>query len=131
AQRASRTARDLDAIDAANQLELARARLVFSTQRRELDASRPGANDGLEHQIEALQEAVPELRSTAAAGPVAAAQQNGPTAGTWAMIQRLLALQRSRGRLEELETATNDLVRGVNGDLTVARAAIRPIFTRL
>lgn len=47
------------------------------------------------------------------------------------MLQRLLALQRSRSSLEALESATNDLVRHVDDDLKTVRASIRPIMTRL
>src|SRR5439155_1510315 len=47
------------------------------------------------------------------------------------MIQRLLALQRSRSRLEDLEAATNELVRRVDEEAKAARAGLRPILTRL
>jgi len=125
-----RPALERASVAAHNRLELARARLEFRTQLRELDASRAGSDDDLEHQIEALQEAVPELRSpTALSGPAAPSQ--GAASGTWAMVQRLLALQRSRNHLEELENATNELVRRVDDDVTAARASVRPIVARL
>src|SRR5207244_9988436 len=104
--------------------------LEFFAQVRELAASRSGTDGDLEHQIDALREAVPELRSSNAAQSVAAAP-TGPTSGTWAMIQRLLALQRSRSRLEDLETATNELVRRLDEEVKGARAGLRPILTRL
>jgi len=47
------------------------------------------------------------------------------------MIQRLLALQRSRSRLEDLEAATNELVRRVDEEAKAARAGLRPILARL
>ena len=47
------------------------------------------------------------------------------------MVQRLLALQRSRSRLQELEDSTNELVRRVEEEAKAARASSRPIFTRL
>src|SRR5438093_8058464 len=100
-----RSALERQAAAVQNKLELDRARLEFFGQLRSLDSSRSGADDDLEHQIEALQEAVPELRSPAAGQPVASAV--GPGSGAWAMVQRLLALQRSRSRLDDIETATN------------------------
>src|SRR5881628_2603307 len=115
---------------AQNRLDLERARLEFFAQVRELASSRSDTDDDLEHQIDALREAVPELRSSNAAQSVAAAP-TGPTSGTWAMIQRLLALQRSRSRLEDLEAATNELVRRLDEEVKAARAGLRPILTRL
>ena len=125
-----RWALEREAAATQNRLELDRARLEFFSQLRELGSSSSGADDGLEHQIEALQEAVPELRSPTTAQPVASAS-SGPTSGTWAMIQRLLALQRSRSRLEELEAATNELVRRADEEAKAARAGLRPILTQL
>jgi hypothetical protein len=117
-------------VAASNRLELDKARLEFFTQLGALNSPDSSSDDDLEHQIAGLQEAVPELQSPAAA--LAASAAPSPWAsGTWAMIQRLLALQRSRSSLEALEGATNELVRHVDDDLKAARAAIRPIMTRL
>jgi hypothetical protein len=117
-------------VAAQNRLELDRARLDFFTQLRELTATRATDDDDLEHQIDALQESAPELRGATAA-PTVASAPTGPTSGTWAMIQRLLALQRSRGRLGELETSTKELVRQVEEEAKAARASLRPITARL
>jgi Mechanosensitive ion channel len=117
-------------VAANNRLELDRARLEFLTQLRALNSSDSSSDDDLEHQIEGLQGAVPELQSPTAAPAVSAASSPGPS-GTWSMVQRLLALHRSRSGLEALEAATNDLVRHVDDDLKAARAGIRPIMTRL
>jgi Mechanosensitive ion channel len=127
-EKRSALARQLAA--AQNRLELDRARLEFFSQIRELDSPRAGTDDDLENQIDALEEAVPELKSSTAAPPVAVTA-TGPPSGAWAMIQRLLALQRSRGRLEDLETATNELVQRVNEEAKAARARLRPMLTRL
>lgn len=126
-----RPALERESVAANNRLELDRARLAFLTQLRELESSRSGADGDLEHQIEALQTAVPELRTPTAAPPVFAAPPQLATSGTWAMIQRLLAVQRSRSNLHELEAATNDLVRGVDEDLAALRASMKPITARL
>jgi len=125
-----RSALEREAAAAQNKLELDRARLEFFGQLRALDAARSGADDDLEHQIEALQEAVPELRSPSAGQSVASAAY-GSGSGTWGMVQRLLALQRSRSRLQELETGTNELVRRVDEEAKAARAGLRSILERL
>jgi hypothetical protein len=113
-----------------NKVELDRARLEFFGQLRDLDAARAGTEDDLAHQIDALAESVPELGAPTGTQPVAAAS-SGPASGTWGMVQRLLTLQRSRSRLEELEAATSDLVRRLDEEAKAARAGLRPILTRL
>jgi hypothetical protein len=119
-----------EAAAAQNTLELDRARLEFLGQLRDLDASRAGADDDLEHQIDALKEAVPELGSATAAQSTGALS-SGSGSGTWGMVQRLLTLQRSRSRLQDLEAATNELVRRLDEGAKAARAGLRPIFARL
>jgi Mechanosensitive ion channel len=119
-----------EAVAAQNQLDLDRARLEFFGQLRELDSSRSGSEDDLEHQIDALKEAVPELSAPAAAQSVGA-MASGAGSGTWGMVQRLLALQRSRSRLDDLEKATNDLARRLDDEVKALRAGLRPLFTRL
>src|SRR4029450_3200116 len=101
-----------------------------SRQIRELDSPRAGTDDDLENQIDALEEAVPELKSSTAAPPVAVTA-TGPPSGAGARVQGRLALQGSRGRLEDLETATNELVQRVNEEAKAARARLRPMLTRL
>ena len=125
-----RAALEREAAAAQNKLELDRARLEYFGQLGTLDASRAGGDDDLEHQLEALREAVPELRSTTAGQPVAA-MASAPASGTWSMLQRLLVLHRSRSRLAELETATDELVRRLEEEAKAARAGLRPILTRL
>jgi hypothetical protein len=113
-----------------NKLELDRARLEFFGQLRSLESARAGSDDDLEHQIQALQESVPELRSPNA-GQSVASPTSGASSRTWGMLQRLLALQRNRGRLEDLEAATNELVRRLDDDAKAAREGLRPILVRL
>jgi hypothetical protein len=114
---------------ATNTLELDRARLEFITQMQEVDASLAGSEDDLDHQIAALRDSVPELRAADPLPTPAAALTNG--AGTWALVQRLIGLRRSRSSLEELRQATLELGRGVDEDIKAVRATIRPINARL
>jgi len=46
-------------------------------------------------------------------------------------MQRLLALQRSRGNLRNLESATNDLIRRLDDETKASRARVRPLLARL
>jgi hypothetical protein len=115
---------------AVNTLELDRARLEFVTQMQEVDASLAGSEDDLDHQIAALRDSVPELR--AADPPLAAPGSSaGDGAGTWALVQRLISLHRSRSSLEDLRQATTELGRGVEEDIKAVRATIRPLNARL
>jgi hypothetical protein len=125
-----RSALQVELAAAQNKLELDRARVEFFAQLRELSSSGSGADDDLAHQIDGMKEAVPELGS-ATAPQSGAAASSGSGSGTWGMVQRLLALQRSRSRLEDLETATNNLVRSLDEEAKAARAGLRPILTRL
>jgi hypothetical protein len=125
-----RSTLEREAAAAQNTLDLDRARLEFFGQLRDLDSSRSGADDDLEHQIDALKEAVPELGS-ATASQSAGAPSSGSGSGTWGMVQRLLTLQRSRSRLDDLEAATNELVRRLDEEAKAARAGLRPILSRL
>jgi hypothetical protein len=118
------------AVSAANTLELDRARLEFVTQMQEVDASLAGSDDDLDHQIAALRDSVPELRATDSPATVPGASPDGG-AGTWALVQRLISLHRSRGSLEELRQATTQLGQGVDEDIKAVRATIRPINARL
>jgi hypothetical protein len=130
AEPAKRSALEREAAAAQNQLELDRARLEFLGQLKALDSSRSGTDDDLPHQIGALQEAVPELTSPAASQS-GGSVSSGSGSATWGMVQRLLALQRSRSRLKDLEKATNELVRALDDEAKPARDALRPMLTRL
>jgi hypothetical protein len=54
---------------------------------------------------------------------------SGP--GTWGTLQRLLALQRSRANLRNLDNATNDLIRRLDDEAKASRARVRPLLARL
>jgi hypothetical protein len=114
-----------------DRLELDRARLDFVTKLEQFDASNPGAPVDLDHRIQALQDAVPEVNSRNAApesGPPPTAVE---PSGTWALVHRLLALQQTHGRLEDLATATSAIERIVENDRRATVARVSPIMTRL
>ena len=74
------------------------------------------------------------LGSRAARGrsfPAAPASALTNGAGTWALVQRLIGLRRSRSNLEELREATLELGSAVDEDIKTVRATIRPINARL
>jgi Mechanosensitive ion channel len=123
--------RDITAIS--HQLDLERLRLEFVISLEQVDASLAAADLDLAHQIQALQEAVPELTSPSAAPKTATAPPAiaPATSGAWTIVYRLLALQRSRNSLAELALATAGLVHDVDGELQSTRAALRSLMTRL
>jgi hypothetical protein len=130
APRARRPAVEGALAAAKNRVELGRASLELTTRLRELDASAAGVDDELAQQIEAMQDAAPELRSAAA--PDLAVRPPAVTpSGTWALVQRLLALRRARGHLDELVQATASLESGIKADHDAMRATLRPIRARL
>src|SRR5262249_56183921 len=95
AEPAKRAALAREATAAQNKLELDRARLDFFGQLRALDSSRSGADDDLQHQIEALQEAVPELGAPAAS-QAAGSTASGSASATSGMVQPLPPLHPRR-----------------------------------
>ncbi len=119
---------------ATNRLELDRARLDFLTGLEQLESSSPTVHADLAHQIQALQESMPELRSTSAPGPVGTPPQGGPAAqvaGTWALTHRLLALQHTRSSLDQLAKTTTVLEQSIDHDLRATQAGLHPIVGRL
>jgi hypothetical protein len=118
-------ARELAA--ASNQLELDRTRLSFLTDLAKLEAAAATPELDLAHQIQALRDSVPELRAPDA---VDSPPVNTSTT-TWALLQRLVALQRSRGSLADLDRATETIARTADTDLRGVRNVVRPIMARL
>ena len=115
---------------ARNRLELDRIRLEFLTKLEESKvASSAGTDADLAHQIQALQESVPELGSTntspSAAMPIA------PTGNTWGFIRRLIDIQHARNALENLATSTKALEQSIGGDLHATETSVRPIMAEL
>jgi hypothetical protein len=119
---------------ATNRLELDHARLDFLTRLEQLESSTPADRADLTHEIQTLQESVPELRATSPPPPGNPALQAGAgvqMAGTWELTHRLLALQHTRGSLEELAETTSGLQQRIDHDLRAAQADLRPIIGRL
>ena len=129
---ARRAALERQAAAAANRLELDRARLDFVVRLGASDASGAGG-PALAQQIQALQDAVPDLRVTAAATPAPAtpvleAEASSPTIS---LLRRLLAQRRSRTSLEELAVATSALSSVIDKDRRVVRDLAGPVDRRL
>jgi hypothetical protein len=118
-----------------NRLALDRARLDFLTKLGQFDASPSAVDADLTHQIQALQDSVPELRTTPAPSARGSSQTENTTAsetnGTWSVVRRLIALQHTRATLSDLEQSTNALDRTINRDLSATQATVRPILDRL
>jgi ABC-type glycerol-3-phosphate transport system permease component len=115
----------------ANRLELDRARLDFVVRLGASDASLTAAPD-LAQQIQALQDAVPDLKVTTGtpAVPLPAADVEAAS-HTISLLRRLLALRRSRTSLEELAVATSALSSTVDKDVRTVRELSNPVDQRL
>src|SRR5207247_4539430 len=77
------------------------------------------------------QDAVPELNAATTGQKAVVATAPAPSTGTWAVVHRLLALQRSRGALDQLTLRTNGLMRDVDADLATTRDTVRALAGRL
>src|SRR5207237_1937994 len=118
-------------VAASRRLDLDRLRLEFLTSLEEADASLASGDLDLTQQIQALQDAVPELNPANTPAKTVVAAPPPPASGTWPVVHRLLALQRSRNALEQLAVKTNGLARDVDGDLTTTQATVRELAQRL
>jgi small-conductance mechanosensitive channel len=116
---------------AGNRRELKRVQLDFVTKLGQFDAAAPGQDD-LAHQIQTLQDSVPEL-STPNAAPtvVTTAPRAGAPSGGSALIYRLLALEHSRRSLRELRRATTQLLEDTDAEVHVTQQSVRPLVARL
>jgi hypothetical protein len=131
APRARRAALERELVVASRRLELDRLRLEFVTSLEQADASLASGDLDLAHQIQALQDAVPELNPGNTPAKTVVATPPPPATGTWPVVHRLLALQRSRNSLEQLAVKTNGLARDVDEDLTKTQATVRGLAERL
>lgn len=117
-----------DALAAAtNRLELDRVRLDFLTRLTEDKVSSSDAELDLGHEIQLLQESVPELRSANDAAPSPAP----PTSGTTGLVRHLIGVYRVRGSLDQLAQSTRALERSIQDDLHATQASFRPVMSQL
>jgi hypothetical protein len=115
----------------ANRLALQDARREMHAKFDQLEHVARDVGVDLQHQIQALADAVPELQSggsSAAPAPVAPAN---PPSGARAIVQRLVALQRSQRSLDELAEATHQLAQSVETDTNAVTASLKPVAARL
>jgi hypothetical protein len=117
-----------DALAAAtNRLELDRVRFDFLSKLAEDKVSSSDAGLDLGHEIQTLQESVPELRSASDATPAA----TPPASGTTGLVRHLIGVYRVRGSLDHLTQSTRALERSIGDDLHATQASLRPIMSQL
>jgi len=114
-----------------NRLAFNRMRLDFMTKLRDLDSGGQGDTNDLPHRIQALQDAVPELRPAGASSPSPPQASPATMTGTWSLIRRLFALQGSRSSLDHLQDSTTALQKSVENNLATVQSAVRPAMRRL
>ncbi len=129
--RSRRSTVEQDLATARDRLQLDRVRLDFVSKLGDLNASLAGGPPDLPHQIQALQDAIPELRSSSAAPEPEPSASPLATSSPWPAVHRLLVLQRAHGSIDDLETATTGLARDVDGRVAIAEAVVKPLARRL
>jgi hypothetical protein len=128
---ATRRALERERVAATNRLELSRVQLDFVTRLEQVAAGAAGEEVDLTDQIQALQDAVPDATSPGAATVVTTTPGAGAPTGAWALVYRLLALQRSRRSLKELHRATTEIEQSTGADIQGLRQTTRPVLSRL
>jgi hypothetical protein len=118
-------------VAAANRLALVDARREMSAKFDQIDEVARDASADLEREIQALQDAVPELRPAPAAAPSPASPPAAPASNTMELVHRLLTLHRSRGNLDDLAESTSQLARGLDADAKTAHTSLEGITARL
>ena len=131
ARAARRAAIQDDLAAATNRLELDRVRLGFLTKLEESNVSSPDTDADLAHQIETLEESVPELRSANASLPAAAPPAGGTTGGSWSLVHRLIGIYHTQSSLDQLAQSTRALDRSIGNDLHAAQASLHPVMGQL
>ncbi len=129
---AARPALERELAAATNRLELGRVQLEFLTKLDRADSAAPDEEADLPEQIQALQETLPRL-STAAGTPavVTTSPRTAAPSGAWALVYRLLALQRDRSALKDLTRSTTELASEIRSEMRATRQTVRPMMTRL
>jgi Mechanosensitive ion channel len=114
-------------------LELERARLEMMRQLQTFHgAVTTGATADLSQQIDALEQAAPELRgATPPSEPASSAAPGDAGSRTWGLVNRFIRLRQSRVSLDELTTATASLARTVSADIRAIGEELRPLGARL
>jgi small-conductance mechanosensitive channel len=130
---ATRPALERELAAAGNRLELNRVQLHFATKLQGFEAVVPKDEADLSRQIQALQDAVPDLGATRATPAIVSTPppSSGSTAGTWALLHRLLALQHTRSSLVALTSATDGMVRSTSAEVLGMQQRVRPLAARL
>jgi hypothetical protein len=118
-------------------LAVDRLRLELLASVEQAEASLGTSEPGLTEQIQALQEAVPEVAASAAqsrpasAQPAATTAVPAPATETWGIVRRLLALRRAHGQVAHLEEETGALLRAVDVQAEATRTIVRDLTVRL
>jgi hypothetical protein len=129
ARGARRTAIQADLAAASNKLEFDRVRLDFLTKLDESNLASSDTEVDLTHQIQALQESVPELSATNA---LPSAAPTAPAASvTSGQIHRLIDIRHAADSLDHLTASTKALEQGIGDDLRATQASVRPIMSQL
>ena len=131
APQSRRAALEREIVAASRRLELDRMRLELVTSLDQADASLTSGDLDLAHQIQALQDAVPEITAGTVPDRTVVATPPPPATDAWPAVHRLLALQRSHTSLEQLAARTNSLAREVDEDLSATQASVRELAQHL
>ena len=130
AARAQRAAVQDDLVAASNRLELDKVRLDFLTKLESSEVSAASTDVDLAHQIQTLEDAVPELRLTDQAAPAAATPAPG-AGGNWGLVQRLIGIYHTQRSLDRLDLRTAALDRRIGKDLRAAQTSLHPVLGQL
>jgi hypothetical protein len=118
---------------AERRLELDRARLDVMSKLQAAGAAVPDDDAGADllRQIDTLHDAVPELSTPAGRAADTTVTAVEASSGTWSAVRRLLAFQRNRQALDDLDGATAALKRRMDDSLKSTRNALSSTVGRL
>jgi len=131
ATRAQRATVQDDLVAASNRLELDKVRLDFLTKLESSEVSAASTDVDLAHQIQTLEDSVPELRSTGPAAPVASTTQAPGAGGNWGLVQRLIGIYHTQRSLDRLDLRTAALDRQIGKGLRAAQTSLHPVLAQL
>jgi hypothetical protein len=97
------------------------------TRLEEFKVSSSDTEPDLEHQIQTLEEAVPELRSPSPAASATVV----PPSGTKGLVHRLVEVHHTRTSLDHLSQSTAVLERNLAREIRDNRASMRPVMSQL